>query len=54
MLFNINENTKIKKYELKTHERKKFEHFLISNSVRLFEIIKVFLQKQNLIGIFVD
>ena len=54
MLFNINENTKIRKCELKTHERKKFEQFLILNPVRLFEVIKAFLQKQNLIKAFVD
>ena len=54
MLFSINKNTKIKKCELKTHERKEFEQFLISNPVRLFEAIKAFLQKQNLIEIFAD
>ena len=54
MLFNINKNTKIKKCKLKIHEHKKFEQLLISNPVELFEAIKVFLQKQSLIGAFAD
>ena len=54
MLFSINENTRIKKCKLKTHGRKEFEQFLVSNPVGLFEAIKVFLQKQNLIEAFAD